>query len=285
MIKQQENPLVNAQYERLAILGRRILRLGFGLSIIAYIVLFILPTAFGMQVVTAPRQEDSQKKSLYYLKHIQPTDLKVGDTVIYIDEVGSTQITKVTQKLEGDTVPTKAGHIQYGNTVGIPWQQIGVLGSFHEKNLTPGGRLAMVVYVVIVLLLNYLLSYFIPREVSDEEMAVATPVVESDKKTSLEVEPDEKTSLEMELLAVLKLARELESGVSPVLLPAPDPVIAIESLQVDEPIKQSTTPHLPKSKVRTDDEKEKAALSLKKNSFFNRKKGRHDIGKHSVNKW
>lgn len=166
--------------EKVAILLRVVLLTSFILSMLAYIVLFIAPTAFQLQVVVAPQQKDDSKVSVYYLKHFSPKDAKVGDVLIYLDELGSTKSTTVTKPIDKNMISTKNGKIDYAQTVGIKQQEFKSLGSFYAYSLSASGRRFMLIYIVIVMLMNYLISYWLPhnKRIDDAKLqTMAQPVV------------------------------------------------------------------------------------------------------------
>lgn len=155
--------------ERLAIWMKRILMVGFVLSVLAYIGFFIVPTGFGLQVVSAPSHDKADQTSLYYVKHVTPTDIRSGDVLIYIDDEGLTRTTTVSNSAVSATIPTDAGNVRYAQTLGVPKKEIQALGKFYQKNLTDAGRRNMVIFVAVVLVLNYLLSCLMPRKVAQSE--------------------------------------------------------------------------------------------------------------------
>jgi hypothetical protein len=219
------------------------------MSILAYIGFFILPTAFGAQVVSAPSSQAAQKTSLYYVKHITQEDVRAGDVLLYIDHVGNTQTTSATKSAVGDTIATQAGNVKYTQTLGVAQKEIKSLGAFYKHNLTAEGRWQMVIFVGVVFGLNYLLSYLVPQKVEKQDTSEA----EQEVPTVDGVAPVK------EEVAVSTLTDDQTAKVE---------VVSPDSVAPEDASKQSKAPKEAK--------KAKFSINRVKKSKHTRKGGKHD---------
>lgn len=200
-----------SKVKHLACWLRRMVQVGFVLSVLAYIGLFILPTVFGLQVVAAPRRDIPKQVSLYYLRHVQPIDIRVGDTLVYVDEVGQTQTTAVSRPVEGMRLPTVAGQLKYGQALGVPRYELAFLGEFYDWLLSANGRRGIMIYVVGVVSVLYLLSFAKDRKkvegvkVVAHEAVVVDDEVASEEVAVLPLESDEPKSEKQKSQKVMKL--------------------------------------------------------------------------------
>lgn len=185
--------MFHSRREKFAVWSKCILLTGFVLSFLAYIGLFIAPTVFDLQVVVAPQRDNYNQKSLYYLKHVSPTDIHVDDVLIYMDESSRPVRTTVTGTVKKTSIPTLQGSINYGQCLGVKQQEFEVLGDFYAFSLSETGRKMVLAYVTLVFLINYLLSYWTPRA-QKTEVTSADVAQEISDATSHSDLPSDKTA-------------------------------------------------------------------------------------------
>lgn len=158
----------HSKNKSLAIWVRRLLLIGFILSVLAYIVLFIVPSFFNLKVITAPQLEQSNEKSLYYIATIKQEAIKAQDILVYIDYQEEIQTTQVTQVAHA-TVKTLAGEIKYRQILGQSKMSIPFLGTFYDKCTSIRGRFITIVYVFLMLFVNRMMTFLIRRQSQKEE--------------------------------------------------------------------------------------------------------------------